>query len=167
MELSRVISSLWDQTKNCKVGNPFCERRHLQTQPRLVHSNLYQISMELNSSLRRLVIRCINLFYGNIVDLIICLFAVSISQRLSTLGDRIVENLMAAPMPASSEMPSAPSGSEENAPSLEQNVVEIGQAEQQAGPSGLQSREPHEVDGVTIPAGVDPSFLDALPEDIR
>ena len=38
--------------------------------------------------------------------------------------------------------------------------------EQQAGPSGLQNADQVEL-GVSIPDGVDPSFLDALPEDIR
>ena len=37
----------------------------------------------------------------------------------------------------------------------------------QAGPSGLQQAEAGEADGASLPEGVDPSFLAALPENIR
>ena len=49
---------------------------------------------------------------------------------------------------------------------VQQNTAQSG-TQQQAGPSGLQSSSAAEVDGVRVPEGVDQSFLDALPEDIR
>lgn len=79
---------------------------------------------------------------------------------------------MAAPIPAPSELQtlSATSTIQANMirPLLQQNTSQ-GQVEgeQQAGPSGLQTAGPLQLEGVSIPEGVDPSFLDALPEDIR
>ena len=92
----------------------------------------------------------------------------STSQPLS--GDRMVENLMAAPFPVPLGLPIAPPNPVGTpAVTLSDNIVPNNQAEQeqQPGPSGLQNADPVELDGVAIPEGVDPSFLDALPEDIR
>ena len=81
----------------------------------------------------------------------------------------MTDNLLAASMPIPSEAPAPPVSTENARTPLPQPPTAEGHAggEEQAGPSGLQTAEPIELDGVSIPEGVDPSFLDALPEDIR
>ena len=97
------------------------------------------------------------------------LIVVSTSQPSSATGDRLVENLMATPFPVPLELPATPNVAERSAdaPSDQRTSNDQAEQEQQAGPSGLQNANQTGLDSVAIPEGVDPSFLDALPEDIR
>lgn len=76
---------------------------------------------------------------------------------------------MAAPFPVPLGLPIAPNHVENPAVTPSDNRISSDQVEQeqQPGPSGLQNADQVQLDGVSIPEGVDPSFLDALPEDIR
>ena len=76
---------------------------------------------------------------------------------------------MTAPLPVPLDVPTEvnTTGNSTDTPSDQTTPGTQAEEEQQAGPSGLQNADPVELDGVAIPDGVDPSFLDALPEDIR
>ena len=90
-------------------------------------------------------------------------FTVSTSQP--TNAGRPPQSLSTTPTPSASS--SSTQLQPEQAASQPNGTQDETAAEQQAGPSGVQGSNPPAATVTGYPEGVDQSFLDALPEDIR
>ena len=93
------------------------------------------------------------------------LLAYTVSTSQPTNAGRPPQSLTTTPTPSASA--SSTQLQPEQAASQPNGTQDETAAEQQAGPSGVQGSNPPTATITGYPEGVDQSFLDALPEDIR